>query len=94
MARRNSNILLRVTGDTADAKAALRDVRQDLRRMSREEARIRLDVQTERVKRQIAGVRNELEALSRKEASPRVELQTSAPRSGCGCSSYGSTGSG
>jgi hypothetical protein len=76
MARRNSNILLRVTGDTADAKAALRDIRQDLRRMSREEARIRLDVQTERVKRQIAGVRNELEALSRKEASPRVELQT------------------
>jgi hypothetical protein len=44
--------------------------------MSREEAKIRLDVQTERVKRQIAGVRNELEALSRKEASPRVELQT------------------
>lgn len=56
MASRSRNILLRLTGDSSDAKRAVNDVRADLRRMSREEATIRLDVATARAERSLDSI--------------------------------------
>lgn len=80
MASRGRSVLLRLTGDSADAKRAVREVRADLQRMSREEARIRIDIQTARVERQIQQVKDNLERLARQTPSPRIEIQTARAR--------------
>lgn len=51
MAARGRDVLLRLKGDSGDAKRALAEVRSDLRRMSREEATAKLDIQTARAER-------------------------------------------
>jgi hypothetical protein len=69
-------VLLRLKGDSGDARRAINEVRSDLRRMSAQEASIRLDIQTARVERQIATVREQLKNLARQDPSPTVDIKT------------------
>lgn len=54
MARRRSDVLLRVTGNSSDARKAVADAREDVRRFGRETAQAKLTVQIEGVREQVA----------------------------------------
>lgn len=75
---RNSSILLRLTGDSADAQRAVAEVRSDLQRLGREQTQARIDIQTRGVEAQIQRVRDQLERLGRQAPSPKVDIATAA----------------
>jgi hypothetical protein len=54
----------------------IRDVRQEIRRLGREEATARINVSAEGVEAQIERVRARLERLSQQEATPAVKIAT------------------
>lgn len=76
MAGRTRNIILKFTGDDRDAKRAVASVREDLRRMSREDVKARIDLDTRVLERKIAKVEKDLAVLRTQDASPEVDLKT------------------
>lgn len=76
MSGRTRNIILKITGDERDAKRAAKSVREELRRLSREEVKARIDLDTRILERKIERVKTDLTALGNRDASPEVDLKT------------------
>jgi len=70
------DLLLKISGDPSDAKEALDDVADDLRKFDRLSAEARADIKTKGAEAQLKILRTRLENLSRQEATPKVELAT------------------
>lgn len=68
-------ILLKITGDPSDAKRALQETAEDLRKLDGQEAEARVSIKSEAIKAQIEIVKARLERLSAQEATPKVQIQ-------------------
>lgn len=76
-----ANLLLRITGDNADARRSLREVAAEVRNFARQEANARLGVEgAENAKRQIGELERALSIIGQRDVKARVRVDVDQAR--------------